>query len=425
MNVIRKLKTAKKVLMDHGISEVFTLLEKNIELYVLRLSRFLGSRLRRICYRLFKNKQKSEDELLKVLYVTERMEVENGQTVRYRIYNLRQALKGKARTRFEIIENGIWSDRQGISWADIIVVMRSEWSPMLESLFKTARELKIPVVYDIDDIIFLERYVENFCSILPDDIAKSIEIFRGKFKKQEKTFRSADYATTSTHYIADIINKEGKHGFVIHNGLNKRQINIAKGIRLQKQNSIRTIGYLSGTATHNQDFRQALPALLKILEEYRDVQLSVVGYLDLEGIPQKFTPRIKTACFMDWKKLLRYSANNFINIAPLDISNQFCNAKSELKYFEAAIVGIPTVASATDTFIRCISHGENGMLAANDDDWYNAVKLLLDDDKLYNKMQYVAYKHVMENYSPQAIAEEAFNTYEKILQEFKSSQNLR
>ena len=43
--------------------------------------------------------------------------------------------------------------------------------------------------------------------------------------------------------------------------------------------------------------------------------------------------------------------------------NAFTNCKSELKYFEAAVVGTQTIASPMFTYARAIRHGENGYLA--------------------------------------------------------------
>jgi glycosyltransferase involved in cell wall biosynthesis len=51
-----------------------------------------------------------------------------------------------------------------------------------------------------------------------------------------------------------------------------------------------------------------------------------------------------------------------VNLAPLEVGNPFCEAKSELKYFEAALAGVPTIASPTGPYRRAIRHGETGFL---------------------------------------------------------------
>jgi glycosyltransferase involved in cell wall biosynthesis len=122
---------------------------------------------------------------------------------------------------------------------------------------------------------------------------------------------------------------------------------------------------------------------------------------------------------MSWGRLMEYGAQNYINIAPLDFSNPFCNAKSELKYFESAIVSVPTVASATDTFSRCIENEKNGMLAASDDEWYRGLKKLLDDKMFYENISKEAKRHAMRNYSPEAIASEVMTAYSAIIKEYR------
>jgi len=419
MNVISKIRTAKRVLLKNGFKEVIVLLFRNIELYFTRYFRVICSKLRRIAYRFFLSIQHIQNsDKINILYLTEQMEVENGQTARYRIFNLMEALRGTANTRFEIIENGIYKDKHNIAWADLIILMRVEFSLKIKTLVKIAKQFNIPVVYDIDDIIFLQDYVEKFCSILPNDIAKNIETFKSKFSRQELTLRNADFVTVSTSFIAAIMEDEGKKSYVIHNGLNYRQLKIAEKIAKNDETSKRFIGYLSGSVTHDKDFLQVVPALLKILDEYKNVRLNIVGYLNVDNLPQELVKLTKTACFMKWSKLLKYSSQNYINLSPLDIDNPFCHAKSELKYFESAIVGVPTVASATDTYKRCINHEYNGMLASNTDEWYTSIKALLDNPTLYENIQKNAYKQVLENYSPKAIAKEAMNAYQSILREY-------
>jgi glycosyltransferase involved in cell wall biosynthesis len=60
-----------------------------------------------------------------------------------------------------------------------------------------------------------------------------------------------------------------------------------------------------------------------------------------------------------------------INVVPLQ-HNDFTHCKSELKFFEAALVETPTIAAATPVFQSAIEHGLNGFLV-NDHDWDGAL----------------------------------------------------
>ena len=55
----------------------------------------------------------------------------------------------------------------------------------------------------------------------------------------------------------------------------------------------------------------------------------------------------------------------------------FTNCKSELKYFEAAVVGTVTIASPTFTFARAIDDGKNGFIA-NSYDWLRKITAVID-----------------------------------------------
>lgn len=409
MIIIKKLKTAKMVILKYGAKEALGLFGDNVEKAIIRLYRMSKSFLNRLVF----NHKKSNK--LNILYVTNLYETEHGQTIRYRIYNLIEAIKGKAQTRFEIVENGIYKDEKSIKQADIIILMRVLWTDKVEQLINTAKINNIPVVYDIDDLIFLPEYAETF-SIIVNEQEKKSEYLRD-FINYEKAFLSCDYGMTSTQFIAEQMKKHNKKAYLIYNGLNYTQLAISNKIK-KAQSDLLYISYLSGSKTHDKDFSAASPALAKIVSEYDNVRIRIVGYLNTNDLPLELLQKTETMCYMSWKRLLHESAKNFINIAPLDIDNPFCHAKSELKFFEAAIVGVPSVCSKTDTYNRCIKHGVNGMLASTDEEWYNAIKLLIEDKALYKSIVDNGYKYVQSRYTPPAIAKMAMSAYTSIIEEF-------
>jgi hypothetical protein len=89
-----------------------------------------------------------------------------------------------------------------------------------------------------------------------------------------------------------------------------------------------------------------------------------------------------------------------INLAPLEPDNIFCAAKSELKYFEAALAGVPTIASPVGRLGRAIAHGRTGLLAASEAEWYAALRQLLDDSPLRRRMGRDAYHDSLRHFGP-------------------------
>src|SRR4029453_19219402 len=102
--------------------------------------------------------------------------------------------------------------------------------------------------------------------------------------------------------------------------------------------------------TYQRDFAVCEPALLDLLARHPEVRFRLVGHLDLGPQWRRFEKRIERLGLLPPAELLRAAAETDINLAPLELGNPFCEAKSELKFFEAGAVGVPTVASATEVF---------------------------------------------------------------------------
>src|ERR1700676_465068 len=83
--------------------------------------------------------------------------------------------------------------------------------------------------------------------------------------------------------------------------------------------------------------------------------------------------------FLPAADMLRCLGEIDINLAPLELGNPFCEGKRELKFFEAALVGVPTVASATETFAAAIEDGVSGFVVRSQNEWARALELLITD----------------------------------------------
>ena len=114
----------------------------------------------------------------------------------------------------------------------------------------------------------------------------------------------------------------------------------------------------------------------------------VAGDFDLDANSRnshRSQTALKKRPFVDWTRLPAEIARVDINLIPLVLS-PFTEAKSDLKYYEAAVLKIPSVASPTDVFRTCITHGSNGFLAHSPDEWYLALRRLIVDSGLRRRM---------------------------------------
>lgn len=408
MQIMHKLQTAVGLLRKQGLSGVWAVFSAKAA----RAARKAAHAVRGTLFRIHVLRVHADDSM-RILYIVNEVELSGGQTVRYRVFNLMEALAGQAKTSYAMLENGVYLDDWQVAQTDIVVCMRVFDTPQLRRLIALAKRYQKPTVFDIDDLIFLRQYYDGFCKALAVQDGFEKEMYADMFAKFHAAFLQCDYATASTPYIAEQM-QAYKTALVIHNGLNNTQLAVARGFSEHKQEPLFRICYMSGSKSHNLDFAQAKPAIARILAEYPSARLCVVGYLD-EDLSGQFPQQVSRAPYMPWQELLAYCAACEVNIAPLDTSSPFCHAKSELKYFEAALVGVPTVASPTDSFRRCIRSGENGLLAETEEEWYRALRSLLEEEGLRVRIRQAAKADAMKHYAPPAIAGEALDVYRRIL----------
>ena len=90
-------------------------------------------------------------------------------------------------------------------------------------------------------------------------------------------------------------------------------------------------------------------------------------------------------------------------MAPLE-ATLFNDAKSNIKYVEAAILGLPSVCSPRAAFREAVTHGEDGFLADTEAQWREALTALLDSAALRRQVGAAARANVLARYAPDAIA---------------------
>lgn len=156
-----------------------------------------------------------------------------------------------------------------------------------------------------------------------------------------------------------------------------------------------------GSTTHDTDFKMALPALQRILQERSDVVLRLFGSVpaSIKGVlPENRFEWSKGVPFEFYPATLKY-LNFDIGIAPITDSH-FNRAKSNIKWLEYSALRVPSVCSSVYPYATSIEHGETGFLAATDDEWYRALMALVESAELRQKIGRAAYEFVWRDYAP-------------------------
>lgn len=300
-------------------------------------------------------------------------ETPDNSTFRYRVYNMIEVLlhPGNGISAAYFCGNEVDRLREVVEMADVLVICRARYTDKLNRVVTHARNKGKRVYFDIDDLVFDLEYVHLILETLDQDLTHpgAWDHWFAYVGRLGATLRLCDAVITTNDYLAaQIRDYAHKPTHVIPNFLNQRQLEISRRIYQEKvkRGFERTekihLGYFSGTPTHNRDFEIVTSALARLLDEDPRIMIRVVGFMDLGPSLQRHASRIEFYGLHDFVNLQRLLGFVEVNLIPLQ-DNTFTNCKSELKYFEAAIVGTLSVASPVYSYARAIRDGDNGYLA--------------------------------------------------------------
>ena len=328
-------------------------------------------------------------------------------TFRYRVYNICQALESSEswmgtfffEHELNLLENSIKN-------IDAVVFVRTPWSHAFDSFFQHVKKYKIPTVFDVDDLVFNIDKIPLILNTLGADKAEPSYSYWFSYTSRLFMMGKMCDATSGTNELLceQLRHTFDKPSYVMGNFLNEEQIEISEKIFAKKTNESKksstfTIGYFSGSPSHNNDFKKIAWELSDLLKKYPEMHLEVLGYMELPDSLQNLVRKkqISLMPFVDFRTLQEKIANVNVNIVPL-LNNEFSNCKSELKFFEAAIVGTITCATPTLSYKNCIHHAKNGFLC-EEGQWYNTIEGIYKNDHSATLVS-EARKYCLEKYSP-------------------------
>jgi len=171
------------------------------------------------------------------------------------------------------------------------------------------------------------------------------------------------------------------------------------------------IGY-SGSNSHEDDLKMIMPAIKQIMEKHSNVYFETVGVISKDKVKDYFGQ--KPGKWMDrcsilpatstFKEYPRYLSDRpwDISIAPL-VDTPFTRSKSHIKWMEASMYKIPTVASRVYPYCtdlkgrRTVIHNETGILC-RPGEWFDALDNLITNKEERERIGDNAYNFVRENW---------------------------
>jgi glycosyltransferase involved in cell wall biosynthesis/uncharacterized protein YbaR (Trm112 family) len=328
----------------------------------------------------------------------------------YRVTNYIEAAAANGLTARWISYRDLPTHLDDLSNYDVLVIWRAPWSPSIESAIGAMRARGKKVVFDVDDLMVDPNLakIEIIDGIRSQSLTE--EGVQAHYARVRRTMLAADICTAATQELAFHMRWAGKATHVLPNGFDQSKHDISRSAmraaRRVKDGLIR-IGYAGGSKTHQRDFGLAVEALACILRENTQCRLvlfrkreSHIPLIDIGDFPclEPLRDQIEWRYLTPLTELPLELARFDINLAPLDFGNPFCEAKSELKFFEAALVETPTIASPTGPYRRAIEHGKTGFLAATGEDWRVCLDLLVHDPELRARIGREAYHFALAKF---------------------------
>lgn len=341
---------------------------------------------------------------------------------RYRVSHQREQLHAYNMVSEEVFYEEL--SLELIKYYRVFIFFRCPYTEMVGEFIKLAKQAKKTVLFDIDDLVVDTKYTDEieFLKTLGKEEKRQYD---DGVLRMQKVLCLCEGAITTTerlaselaNYVPEVyINRNtASESMVEHSedAIASRDIlpmkNPATEKKYSKRKAIRSaqlkkkhregqirIGYFSGSISHNNDFVLIMPALVHLLDKYKNLRLYVIGELTVPKELKRFQDRIVCNGFLPWQQLPELIASVDINLAPLD-DTIFNEAKSENKWVEAGLVKVPTVASNVGAMRRMIVHGETGLLCDTIHEWENCLERLITDDIYRRKLGEAAYQYARKN----------------------------
>jgi glycosyltransferase involved in cell wall biosynthesis len=304
---------------------------------------------------------------------------------------------------------------QLVARADAVVIYRVPATVQILAFIDAARAKGTPVLFDVDDLIFDPSVAEAIpaLKLLPPEEA---ELWMQGVRRYRTTLEASDAFIGSTRALVDHarrVTSMPAERYPNGVGIVMARLSDAARRRPRAPGGPR-IGYLSGTTTHDHDWLHIEPAVISVLRRRPDVELWLGGHVRPTSALHALGDQVRRMPMLPWTELPGVLRDLDVNLAPLEPGSIFNEAKSAIKWLEAALTSTPTIASPTEPFREAITDGHNGILATTPDEWSRAIEGLLDDADARARVGERARRDALLGWSPHLQGERYLAILERV-----------
>ena len=267
-----------------------------------------------------------------------------------------------------------------------------------------ARALGIPTLYDIDDLIFEGAHypepIETYGGVIDHNfycmLQMGVPLFRAAMALCDVALAST---TELAAYMKPVV--RSRRAYVLPNGLDSHNdYNFGFDTPRVRRNKDTILFYGSGTKAHNGDFLELVGTpLTEIMREDPSIKLIIMGHIWLD---ERFDAVRGQITVLDWSQdVLSYWSvlrEADINLAVL-IPAPTTHCKSEIKWLEAAALGLPSIVSSTHRYMEVLEDDVDCLMAGSADEWRDALLRLIGDEALRHRLVKEARRKASMSYS--------------------------
>jgi glycosyltransferase involved in cell wall biosynthesis/GT2 family glycosyltransferase len=278
---------------------------------------------------------------------------------------------------------------------DALLIQRdaAEDVPTARRIIDACRNRGIRVVYEVDDILLDSPALGSRTGLERAVRMRQVSAYLAE---------RADAVVVSSKPLADRYRELNPHVSVVPNALDPDLwgLNEEGGVRRGSggEGPVR-IGFM-GTFGHGADLDILTPALERLSREFgAAVSFELLGGRRGDSRPFRRIALPEDATYPSFVPWLRHHAKWDIGLISL-VDDEFNRAKSYVKWLEYSALGAASVCSDVTPYRAVVRNGENGLVVQNTaEDWYAALKRLIEDPALRERLARQALADVREHHT--------------------------
>ena len=326
----------------------------------------------------------------------------DGAPLRYRVHHVAESLAMIGVTS-RVFHYAAPEVEEEIRHADIVILFRTPFDLAVHRILRTARTHQLPVAFSSDDLIFHPDWLQDAPALLHEDDSL-VRGFRESARACARTASLCDVILGSSTELIAAAEDLGMPSFLLRNSTGSLLERISRSCGLPPEGSLQ-MGYFSGTDTHDRDLAAIAPALGGAMDRVPELGLALVGPVAIPEALQSLESRIEKIPMMGWSDLPAAISRMRLNLGPLEAARRFNAAKSDVKFLEAALVGVPSVLSPTPEFLRGTRGGQLARLADTLPAWEEAIVDLARNQQRSRCLGDSARSAVAQSRGPAGVAE--------------------